>query len=187
MYKTTRVWRGLIHTHATCPTRHVHHGDAYIHSRGRACRCAIRYRRVYAPSLAQSALASCGIRGDGDLIAVSPDCKLQLNPFMGRETKNKCENPKDHFGFRAKGFLSARPRTLADPPLTICVCAQAPQRAHGLIVGPRSRSSRRSFERRWLDPCGARTPHAPASSHPESEEGLLGVVAALTTAKGTPS
>ena len=38
--------------------------------------------------------------------------------IWGRQTKNKCENPKDHFGFRAKGFRSARPRTLADPPLT---------------------------------------------------------------------
>ena len=96
---------------------------------------------------------------------------LQNNPFMGRHTsKNNCETPKRTFGFvraRAKNVCrSARPRTLADPPLTICVCAQAPQRAHGLIIGLRSRFSRRSFERRWIDPSCARTPHVqPRDNH----------------------
>ena len=119
---------------------------------------------------------------------MSPDCKLQVNPFMGRQTKNKCENPKDHFGFRAAQCFSFGPSSHAyRPSFDVCVCVQALLRALGLIVGPRSRISRRSFERLWLDPSCARSPHALASSHPHSEESLLGVVAALTSAEGAPS
>ena len=107
---------------------------------------------------------------------------------MGRQTKNKyVRKPKRPLWFSCQRFSFGPSSHACRPSFDVCVCVQALLRALGLIVGPRSRISRRSFERLWLDPSCARSPHALASSHPHSEESLLGVVAALTSAEGAPS